>query len=297
MCGRAQPFRALNLRLDFFGLGPLPESRKLAAYQATEPHGSVAAIFSHLLRPTGLKPARFSRRCGTARSHAWSFYIWVSRRQPCMTCVGSKCSLPQNPLLPRAARLASAALPARHCSSQRKRDRAITFLLPSCFLILSGFRFNPLAGRPQPHPTGCGCASSRGWGPCCASPRLTISILDRRWSREHDPNETKPHSGFARKHTGLRLGTLPLLAPPARTKRRHSRLQTAVESLVLPVEPFPPSSPPRHRSETLALFREKKAQPDLGSAGVAVICEGRRGEWQDSLESEPVMGQEPHLPL
>jgi hypothetical protein len=31
----------------------------------------------------------------------------------------------------------------RHCSSQRKRDRVITFLLPSCFLKLSGFRLNP----------------------------------------------------------------------------------------------------------------------------------------------------------
>jgi hypothetical protein len=40
----------------------------------------------------------------------------------------------------------SAARP-RHCSSQRKRDRVITFLLPSCFLALSGFRFNPVGGR------------------------------------------------------------------------------------------------------------------------------------------------------
>jgi hypothetical protein len=34
----------------------------------------------------------------------------------------------------------------------RKRDSAITFLLPSCFLKLSGFRFNPLGDRPNPIP-------------------------------------------------------------------------------------------------------------------------------------------------
>jgi hypothetical protein len=61
----------------------------------------------------------------------------------------------------------------RNWSSQRKRDRAITFLLPSCFLTLSGFHFNPLGDRPQPHPWGCSSASFLGMGPCCASPRVT----------------------------------------------------------------------------------------------------------------------------
>jgi hypothetical protein len=36
----------------------------------------------------------------------------------------------------------------RHCSSQRKRDGMITFLLPSCFLTLSRFRFSPRLPAP-----------------------------------------------------------------------------------------------------------------------------------------------------
>jgi hypothetical protein len=58
---------------------------------------------------------------------------------------------------------------------------------------------------------------------------------------------------------------LPLLAPPARTKRRHSRAQTAVESLALPEEPFPPSSPPRHRGETVAVGTPVTRRPPHGS--------------------------------
>jgi hypothetical protein len=38
-------------------------------------------------------------------------------------------------------------------------DRSITFPLPSCFLILSGFRFKPAYRRSKPHPISCGSNS------------------------------------------------------------------------------------------------------------------------------------------
>jgi hypothetical protein len=43
-----------------------------------------------------------------------------------------------------------------------------------------------------------------------------------------------------------RIG-LPLLAPPALPNVVIPRAQPAVETLALPYQPFPPSSPPRHR--------------------------------------------------
>ncbi len=251
-----------------------------------------------------------------------------------MTCPGPKCSLPQNPLLPRAgAAVGGSAVGPATCSSQRKRDRVITFLLPSCFLTLSGFRFNPSATGPSRTLMGA-AALLLGDGAVLRLPlgSPSESLIEGGvestipLKKNHIPALIVSTPGFGpapcRGRHGDRLARVPsgtglarLLVPPARTKRRHSRAQTAVESLALPEEPFPPSSPPRHRCETVAwfsylshpcllfptrsvaLFRERNVPPCPRQWRGRCISERRRGERQDSRESVPVMGQEPYLPL
>jgi len=77
--------------------------------------------------------------------------------------------------------------------------------------------------------------------------------------------------------------------------------ERAVETLALPAarpyQPFPPSSPPHHRGETVALFREKNMQPRPRECRGRCIAERGRGGRQRTLDCEPVMGREPYLPL
>ena len=156
-----------------------------------------------------------------------------ANQKPWVTCPGPKCSLSQNPLLPRAAAVGGSAVGPRHCC-QRKLDRVITFLLPSCFLTLSGFRFNPLGGPAPAAPHG---VRQRlflgGWGP--AAPPLG------------SPSESLIEGGVT--------STIPL-------KQNH------IPALIV-------------------------STPGFGLAP----CRGRHGERQDSLESVPVMGEDPYLPL
>jgi len=150
----------------------------------------------------------------------------------------------------------------RHCSSHRKRDRAITFLLPSCFLALSGFRFNPLGGPLQPHLIGAAAPLSRGWGR--AAPPLG------------SPSESLIEGGVA-STIPLKQNHIPALIVSTPGFGWYLAA-AAVESLALPDRPFPPSSPPRHRGETVALFAVKKTcSLALGCAGGRCISEGRRG--------------------
>ena len=90
---------------------------------------------------------------GTAFTRALEFlHLTVSRRRT--ETVGD---MPRPKMLSSSESIAPKGLRGcgrqrcrpRHCSSQRKRDRVITFLLPSCFLTLSGFRFKPLGGGPS----------------------------------------------------------------------------------------------------------------------------------------------------
>jgi hypothetical protein len=143
----------------------------------------------------------------------------------------------------------------------------ITFLLPSCFLTLSGFRFNPLGGRPQPHPMGAIAPFSRGWGPAAPPLGSPSESLIEGGVASTIPLKQNHIPALIVSTPGFGPGTLPLLALPARTKRRHSRAQTAVQSLA------------------------------LGSAGAAVFLSVGVVSGKTREESEPVMGQEPYLPL
>src|SRR5271167_3671393 len=140
--------------------------------------------------------------------------------------------------------------------SQRKRDGVITFLLPSCFLTLSGFRFNPSATGPSRTLMGAAAPLSRGWGR--AAPPLG------------SPSESLIEGGVA--------STIPL-------KQNH------IPALIVSTPGFglaPCRGPPWGSA-----CRSSRRLPWRGRC----ISERRRGERQDLLESEPVMGQEPYLLL
>jgi hypothetical protein len=74
--------------------------------------------------------------------------------------------------------LRSSPAPKWHIGGKGQiRDSSITFSLPSCFLILSGFRFKPACHRRRPHPISWGSSSLFAMGPCCFSHLVTIPSI------------------------------------------------------------------------------------------------------------------------